>query len=645
MLDERIIPRRDLQLNTGSGIDAENRMLDFLRGLPDDYFLLREVRTLPSLERRQAGGNEDRIDLVVVGPATGIVIFEVKDWNIQRNVYEWVNQYIIHKIDDQGHETELRNPQAQVDEYAHAIRELFLGQSLSWVRVYHFLAFPKVTRAEFENRRVSGNGPARNPQAKFNINLEHTFFRDDLDHYRHQPLQLLMSHLCPTPKIPYAAETVYQVVNTLIPAKMRVGTPDKDDQGARTFLILNQKQQEWTLSNDTMASNYMLDVAGSGKTNVLLSRAMHLVDRNQDTVDFRVLILTYSVALTKDLQRILKSKMQKDQAVIYVEKIAILDVKTLMEEIVNRGLGLIEAERWRLQVNQEMQSPGDYLEYKLTEKCQDILSEPEQSDRFRWYDYLLVDEVQDFSSLFLDVGISLLKQREHVFMVGDVGQKLFPREHNLSELGIVEQRVRIPPTHHMYRSPQYIARLAWSFLLGDGLLSYQLREQGYASMIEPKNTSTIKPVFKPCFTREEMLAEVCDDICNDVVKRSQPQNILCVGLPETLIMLKYKLQERNIQSCQASEISDDEERLVLAEFTMAKGLERDYVYILDCDRLPDGRLDSNHLFASDEELAEEARKSRIKIFVALTRALREVFIYYTSQGRFIKELSLLQRNI
>lgn len=253
--------------------------------------------------------------------------------------------------------------------------------------------------------------------------------------------------------------------------------------------------------------------------------------------------------------------------------------------------------------------------------------------------------MQDFSSIFLDVGISLLKQREHIFMVGDVAQKLFPREHSLSELGIVEQRVRIPPTHHMYRSPQHIARLAWSFLLGDSLLSYQLREQGYEGMIAPKNASTIKPIFKKCSTREEILAEVCDDICDDIVKRSQPGNILCIGLPETLTMLKYKLQERNIQSCQASEISDDEKRLVLAEFTMAKGLERDYVYILDSDRLPDGRLGRNRLFANDEELAEEARKSRIKIFVALTRALREVCIYYTlEEVRFIKELLTLQRN-
>src|SRR5579875_1130448 len=109
MLSERIIPQRNLP-KTGAGAEAEKRVLQFLLDLPDEYFVLRELYMPPSLKRRQVGGNEDRIDLVVVGPQTGIIILEVKDWNIRRNVYEWVDQYNIRKIDEQGHEIMLRNP-------------------------------------------------------------------------------------------------------------------------------------------------------------------------------------------------------------------------------------------------------------------------------------------------------------------------------------------------------------------------------------------------------------------------------------------------------------------------------------------------------------------------------------------------------
>src|SRR5579875_2944660 len=641
MLSERIIPQRNLP-KAGAGAEAEQRVLQFLLGLPDEYFLLRELRILPSLERRQAGGNEDRIDLVVVGPQTGIIILEVKDWNIRRNVYEWVDQYNIRKINEQGHEIMLRNPQEQVDEYFRAMCEFLTTQSLAWVRVHRFLLFPKISRVEFENRLLSENGRAKNPQERFTIDLERTLFRDDLDQFRTQPLYLFTNHIRSTPNTPYVMETVQQVVNTLIPAKIRIGTLSKDEQAYKHLLILNQKQQQWALGNDAMTPNYMLDVAGSGKTNVLLSRAMHLVDQHEGVADFRVLILTYSVALARDLERILQSKAL-EQVKTYLDKIAIFDIGTLMEEIVTSGLGTLEAEQWRVQTQRSLVIPEDYLEYTLPEKCLDILDK--QPERFRRYDYLLVDEVQDFSSIFLDIGMSLLKEREHVFMVGDVGQKLFPRNHNLSELGLIEQRVRIPATYHMYRSPQHIARLAWSFLRNDSLLSYELRENGYESTITPKNTSPIKPVFKECTTREQMLEEVCDDICGDLIRYLQPEHILCIGLPETLAMLREKLQACNIPSCEASEISAREKKVVLAEFTMAKGLERDYVYILDSDRLPDGHLDRDHLFASDDALAEEARKSRIKIFVALTRALREVSLYYTQRSCFVQELLTLQRNV
>ncbi len=83
--------------------------------------------------------------------------------------------------------------------------------------------------------------------------------------------------------------------------------------------------------------------------------------------------------------------------------------------------------------------------------------------------------------------------------------------------------------------------------------------------------------------------------------------------------------------------------MILADFTASKGLERDYVYILDADRLPDGTLTQDRLFASSEALEAEARSSRIKIFVALTRAIREIYLYYTnnSQG-FMRELQNLQ---
>src|SRR5207253_7170747 len=131
---------------------------------------------------------------------------------------------------------------------------------------------------------------------------------------------------------------------------------------------------------------------------------------------------------------------------------------------------------------EEKEREKEYLEYKLPEKCMDILDEAK--GRFQVYDYLLIDEVQDFSSAFLYVAIKLLKNEENVFMVGDAGQKLFDREHSLRDLDMVEERALLPRSYRMYRNPPAIARLAWSFLLSDPFIVHELKEQGYDDKIK-----------------------------------------------------------------------------------------------------------------------------------------------------------------
>ncbi len=311
-----------------------------------------------------------------------------------------------------------------------------------------------------------------------------------------------------------------------------------------------------------------------------------------------------------------------------------------METILTYGLGKDPAHAWREQI-QSSSSSVDYLEYELPAKCQDILSV--QGERFYQYDYLLVDEVQDFSDFFLDVAMSLLKKRDKVFMVGDIGQKLFDRQHNLNDLGLVEERARVRGSYLMYRSPKPIGKLAWSFLRQDHTLVYELREQCYEDNIKSKNTIMTHPVFKRYQTRDELLNEVTRHIVDLVTVQARVEQVLCIGWrDDTLKLLHERLSENRVAVCMANEIRSGERGLVLADYTMSKGLERDYVFILDADQLPDGSLENTQMFTSTRLLEQEARRSRIRIFVAMTRAIREVYIYYTDDHkRFIRELQTL----
>ena len=157
-----------------------------------------------------------------------------------------------------------------------------------------------------------------------------------------------------------------------------------------------------------------------------------------------------------------------------------------------------------------------------------------------------------------------------------------------------------------------------------------------------------RPVFKRCLSNDALLREVGEDIENllssqtrwEAVRRNQ---VLCIGTPETLSGLHSWLTQSTIPVCWANEFNGGEDKVVLANFVDAKGLERDYVFILDIDQLPDGTLTENRLFTPATALEEEARLSRIKIFISLTRALREVHVYYTQpQRRFVVELLKLK---
>lgn len=220
----RILPTDGLPY-TGAGARAEQKTVNFLKALPDHYFVLRELRMHPSLEKRRAGSTEDRIDSVVIGPDVGVLILEIKDWNINRNNYEWINQYNVRRTDEWGNTISIRNPYAQLAEYVNAVRELLRSQLGQYsVYVHGFVVFPRLSRAEFENRLLRPDSrQIINPQERFLVNLEQTLFGDKLDNYLDNPLSLLEQLVKLQISRPYDDKEIIKTVNALIPPKLQVG--------------------------------------------------------------------------------------------------------------------------------------------------------------------------------------------------------------------------------------------------------------------------------------------------------------------------------------------------------------------------------------------------------------------------------------
>src|SRR6202011_4466602 len=98
---------------------------------------------------------------------------------------------------------------------------------------------------------------------------------------------------------------------------------------------------------------------------------------------------------------------------------------------IKKGMGDSSSafELWRNQALVSHQE-SEYIDYILPERCNDLM---DRRKAFQIYDYLFIDEVQDFNTWFLMVAMELLKDRKNIFTVGDIGQKLFDRELDWSE--------------------------------------------------------------------------------------------------------------------------------------------------------------------------------------------------------------------
>jgi DNA helicase IV len=157
-----------------------------------------------------------------------------------------------------------------------------------------------------------------------------------------------------------------------------------------------------------------------------VSRAIFLVDEalKQRRNPPRILLTTYNENLTRNIRRIFEHKLPetKDRQ-RYKDAIIIQSIPTWLRLIVQDCYGEL---------------PDNQTETALRNEVEDILkTEP---DRYRRFDYLFIDEIQDFDNFFLIVAQHLCHS-QNFFFVGDIGQKIYDRTHQLERLGIIPRRV------------------------------------------------------------------------------------------------------------------------------------------------------------------------------------------------------------
>lgn len=611
---------------------AEREILSLLRELPEHYTIYRELRVNRAYEDRVRGMEKARPDFVVVAMDIGLISIEVKDWNLARSEYAWRDQDKITKKDiSTGKEEDIDNPVAQAEVYRYAFMEL-VGDTGTFVT--SIVAFPRLSRTEFLNR-MANLEVLKNPQSKFFLDLDMVIFKEEVDEFFTNPERLLIRIVKRQPNFRPATERQIQAVNErILPNAFRVGDLTKRQQSREKLKMITREQERWIFDLDRTTS-YLLDVAGSGKTNALVSRAIHIIEQalKQRQNAPNILLTTYNPNLQRNIERILAGKIKPDERHTRYKTLRIENVEYIMERIAISAYGFETREQYYALNDPNSAAFQKTLRDDVRAALQDT---PEKYQRF---DYVFIDEIQDFDDeqLFL---VRKLCRTNNFFFVGDIGQKIYDRYHDLKRHGFVIEELELPKTYKMYRTPRYIGELAYRFVMSDAAIRSEFEQRGYRQETQFESHSENAAEI---LQAQDMVMTTLKRIQDLLAGQYTEDDIMVITSEQKLPAYKETFSQAGIRFSEGESKRTGE--ITLVDFMNVKGLEREVVFVTGIEDLysrskPDG------LFDDPATQLKQERFSRRKIYVALTRAIEECIVYYADPGNiFVSELLTFNRKI
>lgn len=608
---------------------AEKELLSFLKELPVGYSIYRELQVNRAYEDRVRGMEKAQPDFVLVSPDIGLLSIEVKDWNLTRNEYIWQDQFKVIKKTVGKTDEQLDNPSAQANTYRYAFMEL-VGDTKVWVT--SIVAFPRLSRQDFLNK-IANIEVLKNPQSKFFLDLETVIFKEDIDDFFMNPDVLLKRIVRKNNSFRSTTERqIYAVNERLLPNSFRIGDLTKRQQEREQLKMITAQQEKWIFDLDRKAS-YLLDVAGSGKTNVLVSRAIYLIEQASKKKEKppSILLTTYNPNLQRNIERILDGKIKPEDRHTRYKSLKVENVEFIMERIATTGYGFKRSQEY-FELN-----PPESPNYRQTLRDDVRAALQDEADKYKVFDYILIDEIQDFDDEQLYL-VRQLARTDNFFFVGDIGQKIYDRYHDLKRHGFIIDELELPKSYRMYRTPRYIGKLAYQFIMADTAIRSEFEQNGYRqdTQFESHNDNGAE-----LLRVQDSIPEVVERIQSLLASQYTEDDIMVITSEE--LLPKYALAFKNADIQFSVGEPKHKQQISLVDFMNVKGLEREVVFISGIEDLytrQDGLFDDSATQFKEESF------SRRKIYVALTRSVEECIIYYTEPSNtFISELVAINRKI
>lgn len=544
-----------------------------------------------------------RTDFIVIDAKRGIAILEVKDWS--KDYIKSVNRNQVELLD-----RICDNPIKQVKGYKSNLSSVVFNRNFDSIDEDDISTVIIFTNIDEDIKDDSELSLLIKSEVKYvfkdkisSFELDDIFNKNDLEY---SSSEMKMVRIALFPEI--------EIVNSN-------NESVKSSENNVDIKALDFEQEEF--AKRIPIGNYMVTgIPGSGKTVILLARAIHLIKENPN---WRILILTYNKSLKSKLQ----SKLDKLASIF-------------KDDINNRDINIdnIEIRHFHGETSRLANGARKPYNMKSGEWFDEEIVRIASSNAREEYDAILIDEYQDFKMNWIELCVKLCKEYtldksnkkvKNIFLAGDRLQSIYNNK-DVSWISIgLDMRGRSKLLKTSYRSADEHMTLALDFLKSDKKLREEVdkfyrdeEDDNTLSSIGKGNVKTIVGTFAAIgdkimelkekgYKNEDFLVLAgTRSLCNEV-KNSCPSEI------------RYQMQ--CIWDLDSNNIRDN---IVVTTYHSSKGLEAKVVFLTTIDSIYNG----------DDEGNQMKRKTA---YVGMTRASERLYIHNKSgaYGELSEEISAL----
>jgi hypothetical protein len=577
---------------------GERKLFDILKKqLPDDCIVRREM---------MVGMKDQKPDFTIIDPNRGVVIIEVKDWGVDHIGQAAQYQFQVRGFQGSSAYKPLLNPDHKCQLYVGQAREQLISMtSLRDARghlnipVYYWVAFPNITRAEFQ---VKGLGSVM-PEGQ-------VLLREDLPNTGTPFLSRYQKDLATLPAgldATQLMEISYALFpDIVIPTVTQAGfystntTDVHQDADAIEQYGLSLDQEEIAKSIGE-GPRLLRGIAGTGKTLILLYRAKMLAANDPGQ---HILILCWNTALSTYMKQVYNKLEMPTRGIV-----EIMQVTELFRKLLN----------WRRDPECGWDDPSI-----LPQLAEVVIPEN------RKYTAVYIDEAQDFRKEWISFIFSNLvkgepKQRNLIIAADDAQRVYRQRNFSWSALMDIPMMGRSKILRTIYRNSARVWAFS-AFMLKEK--ATYVRDPDAIGKLEFSTKGGYDPQLIECDSLDAQIDKTIDLVVRLMKNGFAAKNVLILyrhkivswlGHYPLVERLKQKLDEAGIpydwiaeDAAAKREFRWDADTVKISTVHSAKGMDSPVVFILGAETFRQDKSDD-----TDEASLMYVGMTRAREFLAL----------------------------